>query len=52
MFNKKNVFYDLFIIYLYTRMYIYWHPKRINSVGSLEGESPQGFLRAQNPKLS
>ena len=23
-----------------------------NTKGSLEGESPQGFLRAQNPKLS
>ena len=25
---------------------------KIKNKGSLEGESPQGFLRAQNPKLS
>ena len=26
--------------------------KVISNIGSLEGESPQGFLRAQNSKLN
>ena len=37
---------------IYIRYCMHGGLAKVILFGSLEGESPQGFLRAQNPKLS
>ena len=49
---SKKKFYVFYVNYTKMQISLYITRKYVKNCGSLEGESPEGFLRTQNPKLS